>query len=1234
MSDLFTSFTKCYKPEVKTLRFSLIPQGKTQEQIEKTGILKQDESRAESYRIVKEIFDDEHRNFIESTLNNVTLNWEPLFNTHKQYRQTKNETELEKQRKIYIDKVSKLLTDGVKKIDLSPKKIIERIIKETTLDSNDKRRNAILNFQKFSTYFKGYDETRQNIYDKKESSVAFRVVVDNFTKFFNNCYKYYNLSPEFKECLNLRMKGILGNISLDDIFTVNYFNKTLTQSGIDNYNKFIGNNSVEVSLKTRGLNELCNEAYNQKQLPKKIVFDFLYDQILSNKQTLSFIDETYQTDKDLLQSLKSYLTELSVFMEENNEIFAKAFIDSFIDTAQIYVSHSKLTKLSSIVCNDWSLLESRFKKKQKQYSIHSLQEKYPEKCIMETLYEKYRIQVDLFKTAYIKLQPILDKDNIASYDLIKECLDSIIALENLLKIFIANNDDEKNEIFYQAHESIYNKLREVIPIYNRIRNYATKKEYVEEKYKINFDTVTLGDGWDENKELDNNCILLLKDNKYYLGIFNKNIERKERKLKESTTSTNDSYRKMVCKKLSNINGNLPRVFLPQKKLENSKNVTDTTITFEIEGKHGTANITVEKEIISGYNAKKHIKGDTFNIEFCHKLIDYFKKCIMLHPDWSLFGFKFSDTSTYENIGQFYNEISQQSYQLSFRYVTEQDVNQAIDSGKLFLFQIYNKDFSEKSTGKKNLHTLYWQQIFSDNNIKTPVLQLNGSAELFYRKKSIDNPFIHKQGSVLIRKTMENNTYVDEEIYRNALIDSNTLSIEELKEKYPNLMFREAPHDIIKDKRFTSAQYKFHCPISINYDVSDDIKAIDFNKAVTKTLLANNDFNIMGIDRGERNLLYISIIDQNGNIKLQKSLNKINGVDYHDKLEIIAKNRDMQRKNWEAIENIKDLKEGYLSAAVNEICNLMIDNNAIIVMEKLHEGFKNTRAHIEYKTYQNFEIALLKKLNYLAFKNKLPNDIGGISNAYQLSAKYKTISEIGTQSGFVFYVPASYTSKIDPLTGFVNLFNAEHLKYKSIEKTQQFFNKFDSVIYDEKLGFKFKFTYSGIGINEGGNTKWTICTGVGSRVIYKPDRLTGKGCYEEINVTDELKKLFECMDINYDNDLKQVIIQQSSKYFYEKLLWLFGITVRLRYSNKNEDYILSPIEKDGMLFDSRVASLNFPCDGDANGAYHIALKGLRLVKEQINSDGSIRFDEKGKSNKNWFEFAQKIAKSKIWKIQLQ
>ncbi len=55
---IFSKFTKRYKPSSKTLRFTLIPQGKTQEQIAKTGILNQDFKRAEEYVIVKQIFVD------------------------------------------------------------------------------------------------------------------------------------------------------------------------------------------------------------------------------------------------------------------------------------------------------------------------------------------------------------------------------------------------------------------------------------------------------------------------------------------------------------------------------------------------------------------------------------------------------------------------------------------------------------------------------------------------------------------------------------------------------------------------------------------------------------------------------------------------------------------------------------------------------------------------------------------------------------------------------------------------------------------------------------------------------------------------------------------------------------------------------------------------------------------------------------------------------------------------
>ena len=74
----------------------------------------------------------------------------------------------------------------------------------------------------------------------------------------------------------------------------------------------------------------------------------------------------------------------------------------------------------------------------------------------------------------------------------------------------------------------------------------------------------------------------------------------------------------------------------------------------------------------------------------------------------------------------------------------------------------------------------------------------------------------------------------------------------------------------------------------------------------------------------------------------------------------------------------------------------------------------------------------------------------------------------------------------------------------------------------------------------------------------------------------------------------------------------------------EDYILSPVTKDGQHFCSIVeadkgvdASGNWisrlPVDADANGAYHIALKGLFLLKNP---------DAKRIENEKWFEFMTK------------
>ena len=76
-----------------------------------------------------------------------------------------------------------------------------------------------------------------------------------------------------------------------------------------------------------------------------------------------------------------------------------------------------------------------------------------------------------------------------------------------------------------------------------------------------------------------------------------------------------------------------------------------------------------------------------------------------------------------------------------------------------------------------------------------------------------------------------------------------------------------------------------------------------------------------------------------------------------------------------------------------------------------------------------------------------------------------------------------------------------------------------------------------------------------------------------------------------------------------------------------DYLISPVMNDnGEFYDSRKAGKDLPKDADANGAYHIAKKGLWVLK-QINA-----YDEEDWkklnlviSNKEWLQFAQAKAK---------
>lgn len=1197
--SIFESYKHCFS-QSKTIQFSLIPEFETADNLEKFNIINEDQKKAEKYKVVKEVFDKCHKMFIAECLDKYSTDWEPLFETLTKAQQEKDTKDFEAMKKKYQKDISNHFKKDPFFEKLKPEAIVSSVVKnESTFSFLSEQDIEIVKcFNRFATYFEGYRLTRENIYSSEIStSIAYRIVEDNFPKFVSNIRLYDSLSDELKQKFDEELKVLTDGYTLDEIFSVNGFNLVLSQKGIEFYNTILGGVTEDETTKLQGLNELCNlECQKKPNENKKIKFTPLYKQILSDRDTLSFLPQKFESDKQLLDSVKEYSENLLDFADGIIPEL-KQSIDQ-ADCERIFVDKKQISYLSQIVFdNNWSEIKSiLYDNKIADKSCYNLSvlNELCNKDLLKITFEYFEKIFEETKIKYNNCQPELDSEKIVSFDSIKSYLDSIQLCEKTLKIFVAKSDSDKDPIFYSSFDEIYDVFRANISLYNKVRNFATQKPYSTEKFKLNFECPTLADGWDKNKETSNNTVLFIKDGFYYIGIFN---AKAKMKLTESDTPSDGDYKKMVYKLLPGPNKMLPKAFFSKKGLET----------------YGE-----NKYIHEGYNYGLHKKGDNFDLKFCHDLIDYFKDCISRHPDWSKFGFEFSDTQSYKDTSDFYNEITKQAYKISFSYVSEEEIKKLVSNGNMFLFKLYNKDYSSYSTGNKNLFTLYWEEIFTEENLKNPVYKLNGQAELFYRPASIRNPFIHKQGTVLINKN-DNGKPVDEDVYLEAKKDAdNGMSVEDLKNKYPMLTFKCAKHDIVKDRRYSKPSFSFHVPITMNYAV--DNKYPKFNESVLNTLQNDETFNIIGIDRGERNLIYISLINQNGRILGQKSYNCINGVDYHSKLDKLEKERDDSRKNWKNIDSIKEVKEGYLSAVVKEICDMMVKHNAVLIMEDLNFGFKRGRFHFEKQVYQKFEKQLIDKLNFFVDKTKDRNDDGGIRNAYQLTSKFESFKKLGKQSGFLFYVPASYTSKIDPLTGFVNLFTSKQLNYHSIESSKEFISGFDSISYDEKYGFRFDFSYSNFDLFKTDYTdNWSVYSCGDGRIAH-----TKKDGYDSkitINVTQELKDLFKQFGIEYfpGEDFKDKLLTLTNTEFFKKFIWLFKTTVQLRYEDEENDFILSPVMSDGRFFDSRTAKEDEPQDGDANGAYHIALQGLRMLKRIEN--GKIKPDEKNKQAYNWFEFTQ-------------
>ena len=1265
-----------------TLRNKLIPIGKTEENLQKLNLLESDKKRADSYQEVKNLIDVFHRSFIQDVLSKANFEWGPLYDEFDLYQSQKDKekknkmkAELQKLQGVMRAKIVKSFTDDERFKKLFAKELLTEllpeIIKSAAPETVSNKEDALTVFKSFSTYFTGFHENRKNMYspEEKSTAISYRIVNENFPKFYANVKFYKYLEENFPAIISETeesLKDFLNGKKLKDIFTQEAFNEVLSQTGIDFYNTVIGGIADKAgNEKVQGLNEKINlarqkipDSEKNKLRGKMLV---LFKQILSDRDTASFIPTGFESNEEVYETVKLFKEKT---VDEAVEIIKSTFYDdNEYNLEKIYVPAKELTAFSQSIFGHWSILsqglfaieEKKSKKElsetqrekitreiaKKDYSFSELQAAYEKYCEKNDLQasinvKKYFSLMELkqvegktekkdvmilsnLNVLYAKIdfenQKNLQQEKEAATP-IKEFLDEVQNLYHYLKLADYRGEEESDSAFYSKLEEILESLGEIIPLYNKVRNFVTKKSGEVKKFKLNFDCPTLANGWDENKESANDAIILKKDGKYYLGIFN---PKNKPKFEKEENPDSDCYDKMVYKLLPGPNKMLPKVFFSAKGIE----------TF-----------APPKDILEGYNKGLHKKGENFDKDFMYKLIDWFKAAINIHEDWKNFGFKFSPTESYEDMSGFYKEVELQGYKITFQKISSSKIEGMVTSGKLFLFQIYNKDFAEKSTGKKNLHTLYWENLFSKENLDDICLKLNGEAELFYRPSNENLKIIkHEKGSILVNKSTVDGKSIHEEIYqeiykfKNKMISSISKEAQELLDS-GTVVCKEATHTITKDKHFTQNTYLFHCPITMNFKAAE-ITGKKFNGRVLEYLKDNPEVKIIGLDRGERHLIYLSLINQKGQIELQKTLNLVEQkrndktvlVNYQEKLVQKEGDRDKARKNWQTIGNIKELKEGYLSNVVHEIAKLMVENNAIVVMEDLNFGFKRGRFAVERQVYQKFEQMLIDKLNYLVFKDKGETEAGGVLNAYQLTDKFTAFKDLGKQCGWLFYIPAAYTSKIDPKTGFANLFSTAGLT--NVQKKQEFFSKFDTIRYDAKENsFVFAFDYSVLSDNADFKKKWEIYTR-GERLVY--NKKENKSI--SVSPTENLKGIFDKFNVNWQSgnnfidSIKSIPAEKSNAAFFDELLRSFNASLQMRNSipNSEIDYLISPVKADdGTFFDSREQKAlgreaKLPIDADANGAYHIALKGLYLLKNNFNQNdkgyiGNI-------TNAEWFKFVQ-------------
>lgn len=1082
----------------------------------------------------------------------------------------------------------------------------------------------------------------------------------------------------------------------EKFFVISYFNQCLAQSEIEEYNRIIGNFNLLINLYNqnkkredksfRKLEEFTT-LFKQIGCGKSMI---AYQPIIKDFEHELTDSEKIQSKQGSILTVEALLNRviyagqkyLSPFGESNITVYSfNEFLRNCNDWRGIYWSKSAVNNISKSYFSNWHAIKDKLKnrrscatydkKREEQVQLRDAVELSDLFEVLDTeestylfkewLKEENKIDlqkrpsenlisllcadIEAYTHAFIdKAESIFDiwnknagrkEENDEVAVSIKGWLDNVSDAMHIIRYFSVRASKMKGNLANPEMENILNHLlnsddADWFGWYDLIRNYLTQKpqdKTKENKLKLNFGKGNLLNGFtDSATDSDNGTQYggylfrrkhqACNEYEYFLGI-SKNSKLFRCHLKEKVAENDKSeFERLEYYQMKSTTP-YPNEYSKNKK-DIQKIVQELTIPSSDEEETESASINKAKsdgeilptELFKRLNKSKHFKHVLADESLVKKINDtialILNNCTRFTRIEAIADLCKQSYSGPEGLSKLLNdlkEITKNTKIFEFFNVSNREMKEH-HGQDLFLFKISSKDLSycdthakglrqERTIQKENLHTLFFRALMHEEGFDDCVDL--GKGEIFFREKAYE--------------------YSAEKWAQGH-------HAEELngKFKYP----------IISNRRFAEDKYFLHLSIMLNYKADD--KPAD--EKISNAIKEIENINFIGIDRGEKHLVYSCIIDKDMNILSCQHYDEINGTNYVKKLDEMAELKMNQRKNWKQQDGIRNLKDGYISHVVHRLTESAIKDNlgniyphAYIVLEDLNTEMKRGRQKVEKQVYQKLEVALAKKLNFVVDKNAKGSDIASVSRALQLTPKINNYGDIEgrKQFGVMLYTRANYTSVTDPATGWRQTIYIKDGNDVDIKK--QIMSSFSDFGFD---GTDYYFEYIEANVGK----VWRIYPSKNGEPL---DRFQNKKekkedfnvwVPEKVNTILLLDRLFE----NFDKTKSfKVQIEEGvgltkiddKKTSWQSLRYVIGIIQQIRNCGNtpaDDNFLCSPVRNEyGIHFDTRNAenngALSKIVDADANGAYNIARKGL-IMDAHIKCNSDVSDLDLFISDKEW------------------